>query len=265
MSASKKKASPLLTRRLTTFFISAFFLVVTVFLTVFFLFSCRIKTVKAENFVYSAEEDIVKSAGIKIGSHSYSINKNKISEAIISKNPYISSVRIKRTSPTSITIIVTEEEPRFYFIYGEKCLVLSKSLRVLAEYQNVEDISFLNIHEIHLPVIKEASVGKKIIFENSKDGKIAFDAIETVFSSEISNDITSADLSEKFDMRFTYKDKYDIRFGSFKNIDINISMVKETIDYLENPLNGYAYAKGIIHARIPDETSFEPTGVVSQE
>ena len=59
MSASKKKASPLLTRRLTTFFISAFFLVVTVFLTVFFLFSCRIKTVKAENFVYSAEEDIV--------------------------------------------------------------------------------------------------------------------------------------------------------------------------------------------------------------
>lgn len=265
MSASTKKANPLLKRRLTTFFISAFFLVVTLFSVVFFLFFCRIKTVKAENFIYSSEENIVKSAGIKLGSHSYSINKSKIAEAVISKNPYISSVRIKRTSPSSITIIVTEEAPRFYFIYGEKCLVLSESLRVLSEYQSVDDISFANIHEIHLPAVKDAAVGKKITFENAKDGKTVFDAIKTVFSSKISDGITGADLSEKFDMRFTYKDKYDIRFGSFKNIDVNISMVEETVEYLENPVNGYAYAKGILHARIPDETSFEPTGVVSEE
>lgn len=263
MSSSKKKASPLLKRRITTFVISAFFLVATVFLSVFFLFFCRIQSVSVENCVYSSEDNIISSANIKIGSHSYSINKNKIAESIKAQNPYVSAVRIKRTSPRSVKIILTEETPYFYTVYGEKCLVLSKTLRLLSEYEKDADISFLTANKIFLPQIKEAELGKNVVFDNISDGQRAMEAISLIFASELAENITLSDVSEKFDIRFTYKNKYDIRFGSFKNISENLTLVINTVEYLEDHANGYQYVKGIIHASVPGETSFEATGTIT--
>jgi hypothetical protein len=262
---------PLLKHKLTYFLITALFIVVTAAAVAFFLVNVRIQTVEFENCVYSEQSVIEKAANIKKGTHSYAIDKDKIAKSIISASPYVTDVRIKRTSLTSISVILTEDAPRFYIERGGKFLLLSETLRVLARYDSLSEFSH-KVHPIKLMSIKEAEIGKTVVFEKRENteenpaalsqlsGEEALSLLCQISESKLSGTITLADLSNRFDLRFTYKDKYEIRFGATRDFEEKLALVIKTIAYLENPENGYAGAKGIIHASVKGETSFEPTG-----
>ncbi|MBQ8402955.1 MAG: FtsQ-type POTRA domain-containing protein [Clostridia bacterium] len=259
-----KDSHPLLQNRIRYFLITAFFIVFTVVAVVFFLTQVRIQTVTVENRVYSGEAEVLDAANIKKGTHSYAIDKDKIAEAIIAKNPYVTDVRIKRTSISSISIILTEDAPRFYIERGGKYVILSETLRVLAEYENLADCAHLSVYPIKLMPIESAELGKTLVFAEGyeENGKECISLLSQISDSELSGTITYADVSVRFDLRFTYKDKYEILFGAPKNFAKKLDMVIETIEFLENPENNYSAAKGIIRASVNGETTFDPTGAV---
>ena len=99
-------------------------------------------------------------------------------------------------------------------------------------------------------------------YEEYYDGE-CIGVLSAIAESSLSGNITYADLSEKFNICVTYKDKYEIRLGSPKDIEEKLSLVSETITFLEDPINRFSTAKGIIHASIAGETSFEATGSIS--
>lgn len=258
---------PLLKNRIIYFLITAFLAVGTAACVLFFLVNVRIKTVTVENCVYSERESVLDAANIKSGTHSYAISKEKISAAIIAANPYVTDVRIKRTGISSIELILTEDTPRFYVKRGEKYLVLSETLRVLAEYDGIGQCRELGAYPISLVPIEEAIPGKTLVFAEGyeENGKESIELLSKISASSLSGTITYADLSERFDLRFTYKDKYEIRFGAPRGFANKLALVEKTIAYLEDPENSYSTAKGIIHARVEGETSFEPTGSAAEE
>ena len=264
---------PLFNMKLRYFLITAAFIALAVAAVVFFLLKVRIETVNIENCVYSVEADVEKAANIKKGTHSYAIDKSKISKAIKSANPYVTDVRIKRTGISSIDIILTEDAPCFYIERGGKYVILSQTLRVLAKYDSLAECAHLSVHPILLMPVAEAEIGKTLVFEKNEDengekdisvlsSEDAFALLSTLAESELSGKITGADLSDRFNIRFTYKDKYEIRFGAPRSFESKLALVIKTIAYLENPENSYSTAKGIIHARVDGETSFEPTGMI---
>lgn len=267
---------PLLKRKLQFFLITALFIVLTVAAIVFFLVSVRIQTVDVENCVYSGEETVLKAASIKPGTHSYGIDKAKISRSIKAASPYVTDVRIKRTGLTSVSIILTEDAPRFYIQHGGEYVLLSEKLRVLARYESLSECAHLPVYPILLMPVKEAETGKTLVFEENEgdedtppdlsvlDSGDAIEILTQISESELSGTITHADISERFDLRFTYKDKYEIRFGAPREFSEKLALVIKTIAYLENPENGYSGAKGIIHASVIGETSFEPTGATGE-
>jgi len=243
----------------------------TAILIVFFLVNVRIKTIEIENCVYSSVSEIESAANIKPGTHSYGIDKAKISKSIKAANPYVTDVRIKRTGISSLLIIITEDTPRFYIERGGKILVLSETLRVLAKYDSLAECAHLPVYPISLMPIAEAELSKTLVFEEQDEdegpadlsilsGEDAFDVLSQISGSALSGTITEADLSDRFDLRFTYKDKYEIRFGAPRGFKEKLALVIKTIAYLETPENNYSTAKGIIHASVIGETSFEPTG-----
>lgn len=263
---------PLLKRKLQFFLITAFFIIFTIAAIVFFLVNVRIQTVEVKNCVYSQEDTVITAANIKPGTHSYGIDKAKISKNIKAASPYVTDVRIKRTGIHSVEIILTEDAPRFYIERDGKYVLLSEKLRVLASFDSLAECAHLPVYPILLMPVKEAETGKTVVFEDNKgdeetppdlsilDGEDAFEILTKISESPLSGTITHADISERFDLRFTYKDKYEIRFGAPRGFDEKLALVIKTIAYLENPENGYSQAKGIIHASVIGETSFEPTG-----
>ena len=259
-----KDSHPLLKNRITYFLLTAFFIVFTVAAVVFFLTQVRIQTVTVENCVYSGEAEVLGAANIKKGTHSYAIDKNKIAASITSKNPYVTDVRIKRTGISSIAIILTEDAPRFYIERGGKYIILSETLRVLAEYASLAECAHLPVYPIKLMPIEAAEMGKTLVFAegHEENGKECISLLSQISASELSGTITYADVSVRFDLRFTYKDKYEILFGAPKNFAKKLDMVIETIEFLENPKNNYSQAKGIIRANVDGETTFDPTGAI---
>jgi hypothetical protein len=263
---------PLLKNRIRYYLITAFFIVVTAALIIFFLFNVRIKDVEFENCVYSSENSVKKAANIKIGTHSYGIDKAKIAKAIKAANPYVTDVRIKRTGISSISVILTEDAPRFYIEHDGEYIILSETLRVLDEYDSLAECAELKVYPISLMPIDKAELGKTLVFEKNenedgvKDVSVlsaedAISMLSQISESDLSGTITQADLSDRFDIRLTYKNKYEIRFGAPRAFEDKLMLVMKTIAYLENPENGYSSAKGIIYASVDNETSFEPTGI----
>ncbi len=255
---------PLLQNRLRYFLITALFIVFTVVAVVFFLTQVRVQTITVENCIYSSEADVLKAANIKKGTHSYAIDKDKIAEAIIAKNPYITDLRIKRTGISSLAIILTEDAPRFYIEHEGKYIILSETLRVLAEYPSLAECAHLSVYPIKLMPVESAKIGKTLTFAEGyeEDGKECIGLLSQISDSELSGTITYADVSVRFDLRFTYKDKYEILFGAPKNFAGKLAMVIDTIEFLENPENNYSNAKGIIRANVGGETTFDPTGAI---
>lgn len=287
---------PLFKRKMQFFMITAFFVVLTAAFIVFFLLNVRIQTVELENCVYSQEETVLKAANIKKGTHSYGIDKNKIAKAIKSKSPFVTDVRIKRTGLTSVSIILTEDAPRFYIDHEGYYVLLSETLRALYECASLSECpDHWSIYPIELMPIEKVEIGKTVVFkaipevEEGKNGSAntdsgddeyegdesessqspisilpgedAIDMLTKISSSPLSGTLTHADLSDRFDIRFTYKNKYEIRFGAPRGFDEKLELVIKTIAYLENPENEASSAKGIIHANVIGETSFESTGV----
>ena len=261
------RSHPLLRQRIIFILITALFIALTVSAVVFFMVNVRVRTVTVENCVYSNEHAVIEAANIKEGTHSYAISKSKIAEAVKKQNTYVSDVRIKRTGITSISIILTEDKPCFYLEFEGRYLVLSSSLRVLDEYAGIEDMAHIALAPISIAPISEASPGKALVFSEGyeDDGKECIDILSQIAEGKLFGTITHADLSKRFDIRITYKDKYEIRFGSPKNFSKKLALVIDTIAFLEDPANNYSGAKGIIRASVNGETSFEPTGAVVGE
>ncbi len=256
---------PLRKSKLRSFAITAFFFTATALTVLIFLTFCRVKTINIENCVFSDKQTIMESGKVKVGMHIYALDKEKMEERIKAANPYVSDVYITRTGFTTLNITLTEDAPRFYIEQDGNYIVLSETLRVLEICPSKAEMSGLSVAEISLPTVKSAHLKQTLVFEEttSSYGEECIDILEEIAASPLSGTITYADLSEKFDLRVTYKDKYDIRFGSPRSLSQKLTLVAETIAYLEDPINRFSTAKGIIHASVIGETSFEATGALN--
>ena len=148
--------------RLKAFIIKICFFALMLALIIIFVFSVRIKSVTVEGNAVSAEENIIAAANLRRGAHMYSIDKNALSKSILEKNPYVSSVTVRRRLPSTIIITVTEDKPSFFMAFGSDFLILSDRLRVLDVVQSPQGLSSSGIIPISLPTVTEAVPGKGI-------------------------------------------------------------------------------------------------------
>jgi len=147
--------------------------------------------------------------------------------------------------------------------------VLSETLRVLAKHDSITECEH-KVNPIALMPVAKADLGKTLVFEEPDEenpdlsllsGDSALEILGKISDSALSGKITGVDFSDRFNLRITYKNKYEIRFGAPRGFDEKLALVIKTVAHLEDPENGYSGAKGIIHASVIGETSFEPTGV----
>ena len=246
--------------KLKRLIIKLIFIVLTLVIAALFLLTFKIKDVQTDGNVYTPEEDIVSAAAINVGSHIYSIDKNAIAENVMRKNPYVISVSVRRTLPSTLRLIVTEDKPAFYSLVGDDFCVISPSLRVLEKHASSEQLSGRGLIPIVLPETKSAQPGTEIVFRDKKDGEVCRSLIEKFLSSDISEQISSIDLSERFDITLMYNKKYTVVFGDYSDIDKKLRLAVKTIRHVEETM---PTVKGTVYASIEGEASFLVTGTVS--
>ena len=128
-----QKKSVLRLRHKTAFYIvllSVFCIFVgAVIFTVFF----RVKHISVSGLTVYDDWRIIEASGITVGQNSYSFSKSDVENAITKEFPYVKSVKIRHTSPSSVELNITEDNAKYYFSLDDEYFILSSTLKVLGE------------------------------------------------------------------------------------------------------------------------------------
>lgn len=192
---------------------------------------CRVKNIVVEGVLSYDAEAIKRASGIVTDENIYAIDKEAIGRAVIGNFPYVKDVSVRRRLPSTVALIIKEDEPRYYFeLYGEY-FVLSESLRVLERTSDAgellvrePDIIKLNTREISYAV-----VGETLVFSDAEYFGYAQNMLDIFFNSHIADKITLVDFSDKFNIYIMYDNRFKIEFGNVENIGVKMDFAEEIL------------------------------------
>ena len=189
--------------------ISLFLILVTVLLilslTVFF---------KIENFDISGsktytEAQIIEVSGLETGDNLIRISPDEISENICSELPFIKSVEIKRSFPSTVKITVKETKEEIIISNGKKRYSADLSGKILKEY--VGDVSD---ELILFTVSKDVTLknGENITFASEREEEL-FKCYTELINSDLFK-VNFVNISDPFDSYVKIEDRMIVLFGS---------------------------------------------------
>ena len=172
-----------------------------------------------------------------------------LAENIIGKLPFVYSVEVKKEYPSTLVINIQDEKESFYFEYDNKYFVLTSGLKVLAVFDDENKLfsTYGKLAFIEIEDIKQVITTKEVVFFDDEAYRRSTKVLRAILESQIYVHLTSADISDLYDVRFMYDDRIELVFGSHIDIEKKISHALSIISkYSEN-------AKGKIYIYDLDE------------
>ena len=180
-----------------------------------------VKNITVQGETPYSDEHIIAVSNIEQGIKFKHIDSQAVENAILDFLPCISNVSVKKKVSGEVIVSVTPEKIGYVANISGERYVMSDKFRVLCLYGDVEfENDPLNVA---LPDIKRAIVGQTIEFFDNSD--FINDFLEVLGSSQLTDEVTFVDFSDKYNLRVHYKDKYTICFGDLENINLKLQKV----------------------------------------
>ena len=239
------------------------FIAAVILFAVWFFGFCRIREIDVSGISYCSAEKIINDSGIKLGSHTYPVSKDKIAEKTKGENIYVRSVSVRRKKKKKLHIIIEEYPPAFALESDGQYFILSDRLTVLEVRDDISSSFYSGTAKLSLSGIKSLALGKQIEFEEKDDCDFYLGIIDTILSSPIVKKLSGIDLRQKFDIHILYNNIYTIVLPSWRTLDSDLSLCRQLITKLESD-RYYAGVTGNIRVISDDKVSFQPTGKLGE-
>ena len=246
-SAKNKRARIRLANRIAYFFIVALVLAGIFYAVVKLFFSVDVIIVNGSS-VYSHSE-VSEACGYEKGDIIFTVSKSDVENNIIAKLPFVYSVEVKKEYPSTLVINIQDEKESFYFEYDNKYFVLTSGLKVLAVFDDESSLvaTYGKLTFVKIDDVKQVITTKEVVFFDTESYRRSAKVLSAILESPIHEKLTSADISDLYDVRFMYDDRIELVFGSHIDIEKKISHALSIISkYSEN-------AKGKIYIYDLDE------------
>ncbi len=197
-------------------------------LTVFF--KIEIVSVVGNN-TYSAEE-ILSAAEINKGDNLILVNGEKLNERLQVLLPFIEKVKVEKTLPGTLKLIVTETKEEICFVNDNNCYSANKSGKIIKKYDEPsEDL-------IKLTVSKDVkfSTGEKIEFLNEREETLFNDYLDMI--SELDYKINFINISDHFSSYMKLDDRIIVKFGSSSYFKEKVAYLKASLAGISNTAEG---------------------------
>ena len=202
------------------------FVALLFFVTVcFFVFKLRNVSVEG-NEMYS-DDEIIAGAGISGLSNFFFVTEKSVVSHLAESYPAVRSVTVEKTIPSTVRIMVEESNPFFYLTLGVHTFILDDNLVVHRTAESIQEAESLNLRQLQLSGVKQCIAGKYIETDDKDIIEMFTVLYNELCENELINDITSIDLSNKFDIRFTLGSEYTVKIGNILNCDNKIAYVKK--------------------------------------
>lgn len=216
---------------------------------------------------YSAWE-VMEASGIRQGENLLGLNKAQICGNIISKLPYVSTVRISTQLPDTVHIEITElsrqqlyviqdDQGAWWLITKEGRVVRGCSAEYASEYTQILGVTLTEVTEGgYATAFEETSEGTDLITVTGAEKlSIALAIAAALEENEISGMVASVDVSRTTLLEFWYEDRYQVQIGDGTNLSYKIHAAARAISQMED------YQSGVLDVSFtlwPDKVVYSP-------
>ncbi|MGN0686636.1 MAG: cell division protein FtsQ/DivIB [Oscillospiraceae bacterium] len=228
-AAMKKRSAPKKSRRgsrggnYSLYYILGAVVLVIVFVILAntVLFDCTVITVEG-NASYASEE-IAAASGIKKGDNLLKADLTAAGQNIVSAFPYIDIAEVKRTSPTRVTIKVTEAEKMYCMRYGTRSYIISRRGKVLEQGTDPA-----------IPVVlgfeaQSPAVGSALVSAVASKTELPNTVLLAAEKSGIS-DVTILDISDRFGIRMEVEGRITLLLGNITELEGKMNIAAEFVN-----------------------------------
>lgn len=214
------------------FYTGLFLIVTTVFLLVAFAVFFKVRTINVIGNSRYSLDDINKVLPVKLNANLYSFRADDVELIIKKELPYVGSVKVTRTIPSTLNIEIVEATPAMYINIGNDYYLLSSELRVLDHFK---DKSLLppDVIELKTSTVLRCIVGETASFVDTR----SYNAITQLYSElrehGIEKDIRIINIVSRFDITLQYTDRFSVYLGDMDDSDIKIRFLIGILEKLD--------------------------------
>lgn len=221
--ARKKRKRNVIKALLFTVIIAAAILV-SLSLTVLF----KIESITVSGDIMYTDEQIIESSGVELGDNLWRTTSKNVTAELSTSLPYVGSVKVKRTIPSTIELEVTQAVPTYSIEKSKKYILLDENNKVLEEKAEKKGDT-IQIKGIDLLNTKPGTV---LTVKSPESLNAAKDIVSKAEANGIK--LTEVDVSDINLLSAVYNGKIRLDFGSESDMDEKLKMAKEIITKLED-------------------------------
>jgi len=239
---------------------SAFiFIALLIFAIVASFIFLRVEYIQVQGNEFYLDNEILDIADIQMGGSLLLVDRSKIAENVMRENPHIYRVDVELSLPSTVRITITEDSPILYFRLAEHYIVLSRELRVLEVFtpENVDRAFLSRLYSTQLPEVLYANHGQVIRFASDANVSFIVDLIDAIEASPLSGRVNNINMSNRFDIRIRYDERWDIFLGNRHNFSYKLIFASEALQYFVPYATGRMYFENIDEgSAIPDSRDY---------
>jgi len=188
-------------------------------ITVFF----RVRQVDVTGESRYANADIMALSQIEPGDNIFFFNKFAAISRIFDQCPYLDEISIRRRLPDRVEIIITECVPVAAVESGGSCYIMDIDGKLLEKcsLQTAQKYCIIRGAELDQP-----EVGKQAVFVAPEQENPLFLVLNTANNSDILQNIGEIDISQTYDIQFTYADRFTVKVGTAGDLEQKIRYMK---------------------------------------
>ena len=175
--------------------------------------------------------ELVSVSGIRSGDAMYSVNESDAEERILKLCPFLKSVKVKKSFPNKIVFEVEERVLGWYLKVGDDFYALDYDLCVLQETYDELSLRDRGLALLVLPELESAICGSLPEFGRDDEHLIAetLKIIDIFRTHEMKPRITYLDLTNRFEIKLTLDETFDVNIGDTSDLGTKLATVKSTI------------------------------------
>ena len=197
-------------------------------------------------------EQVIAASGLEMGKNIIVCKVDQVSDTLSKALPYIDHAEVKRSISGRITITVTETTGKYAVLYGEQCVILNETGKILEIASGEEAVKYAVVLKA---TVEKPVPGTTAVFGDGVSLEKLLMLGNSLAAASIDK-ITSIDLTNMSDVIVTYDARLKLQLGTLSGLNRKLALAQRVINR-ENEMNPSQY--GTINLTVEGKAYFSET------
>lgn len=185
---------------------------------------------------YTADE-MLAGSGYEKGMLLYALDEKTVEQNVMYNLPFVDSFKMKRFWPGTVVFEVQKAEPSMYVTLSGENFVLSQSMRVLSQTKDFSYIESEKLLHVKFSSVERCVAGEFLVTKD-KSADTAKEIFALLEQNSLVSDVGEIDLTDKFEISFSYKNNYVVELGDNRSLDKKIKFMIGIVNRLHEGTSG---------------------------